>query len=263
MSKTARFLAKWRVLGVMMAVLGASAPAYAQTLVCKGWRDIESEPGKPFTAQRVSHNVMHYPDGSEHTELLNSDIARDSDGRVYSERHFDRNASAVPEKINQTPGDSSSNRARIYSMMSFTDCGGGKAVTIFPDLKIARVTEGPRIDLPHGSFFEALAYMQRPSNTVFEDLGFKEIEGFPTHGFRVTVLGTEADGEWNGKPTHVTECWVSDDLAATMLEIRSNLRGKRESRDTLTHIKRREPDVSQFEIPTDYKINPPEEKPKS
>jgi hypothetical protein len=111
MSKTLRFLAKWRVLGVMMAVLGASAPVHAQTLVCKGWRDIESEPGQPFTAQRVSHNVMHYPDGSEHTELLNSDVARGSNGRVYSEWHFDRNASAVPEKTNQTPGDSSSNRA--------------------------------------------------------------------------------------------------------------------------------------------------------
>jgi hypothetical protein len=81
-------------------------------------------------------------------------------------------------------------------------------------------------------------------------------------GFRVTVLGTEDDGEWNGKPTDVTESWVSDDLAAAMLEIRSNSRGKNESRSTLAHIKRQEPNASLFEIPPDYKINPPaEEKP--
>jgi hypothetical protein len=83
-----------------------------------------------------------------------------------------------------------------------------------------------------------------------------------TDGFRVTVLGTAQDGERNGKPTQVTEAWVSDDLATIMLEIHKNLRMKQERRVTLSQVSRREPDYSLFEIPAGYKINPnPEEDP--
>jgi hypothetical protein len=68
MSKTTSLPAKCRALVVMMAVLEASAPAYAQTLVRKGWSNIESEPGKPFTAQSVSH-IVDFLNGSEHALL--------------------------------------------------------------------------------------------------------------------------------------------------------------------------------------------------
>jgi hypothetical protein len=256
MPKTANFLATWSLLGVMAALLGTSTTAYGQTLFCQGWRAIESDPGKPFTAQNVSHSVTHYPDGTEHTFDSSDLVARDTGGRVYREWH----PPSIDGRRNQPPDVSSRKEGRIYTaVISISDCGGGKATTVFPDMKIARVTEGPRTDLHYNSFFEALAYMQRPSNTVFEDLGFKEIEGFPTHGFRVMVLGTEDDGEWSGKPTYFTECWVSDDLAATILEIHTSLRGKNESRGTLTHIQRQEPNASLFEIPSDYKINPPPE----
>jgi hypothetical protein len=145
-------------------------------------------------------------------------------------------------------------------MAGILDCGGGKAISIYPDLGIARTIEGPPRDPDHTSFFETLAYNQRPSNAVFDDLGYKEIEGFPTHGFRVTVLGTQRDGDWNGKATQVTEAWVSDDLAMTMLEIHTNLKTKYESRDRRSHVSRQEPDPSLFEIPPGYKINPPQKR---
>jgi hypothetical protein len=76
----------------------------------------------------------------------------------------------------------------------------------------------------------------------------------------VTTLATENDGGWKGMPTLVDEYWVSDGLGVTMLEIHTTLRNKNESRSILTQIKRQEPDAALFEIPPDYKINPPPEK---
>lgn len=262
MPRTTDLFARWSFVGLMAALLGTSSAAYGQTLFsCTRRRSIESAPGKPFTAQSVGRGVMQYPDGTEHTFDSTSLVARDTNGRVYSEWH----PPSIDGKTTQPPDVSRRKKDRIYTaVISISDCLGGKAITIFPDMKIASVNEGPGIASPAVPFFEALAYMGRPSNTVFEDLGFKEIEGFPTHGFRVTILGTEDDGEWNGKPTYFTECWVSDDLAVTIVEIRTSLRGKNEDRATLTHIKRQEPEASLFEIPPDYKINPPtEEKPPS
>ncbi len=79
---------------------------------------------------------------------------------------------------------------------------------------------------------------------------------------RLTNLGTESDGEWNGKPVRITETWASDDLAATLLEIRSDPRKQMEDITILTNIKREEPAHSLFEIPPGYKINPtPDEMP--
>jgi len=68
---------------------------------------------KPITAQSVSH-IVDFSKGSEYTSEFSSSVSRNSNGRVYSEWHFDRDASAVPEKRNQTLGDTSPNGTRIY-----------------------------------------------------------------------------------------------------------------------------------------------------
>jgi hypothetical protein len=247
---------KWSLLGAIVTALGTSPTAYAQVSTgCNGWRRIDPRPANPFTARSLSQHVRRDADGTEHTVFeLPGSLARDSNGRTYSEWHV--GSPSVPKETQPTTGKG---RDRIYSMIAILDCGGGKAITIFPDLKIARVQEGPLREPDHTSFFEMLAYVQRPSNAVFEDLGYKEMEGFSTHGFRVTVLGTQKDGDWNGRPTNVTEAWVSDELAMTMLEIRTNLRTKYETRDSCNRVNRQEPDESVFEIPVGYKINPPPE----
>jgi hypothetical protein len=248
--------AKWSFLCVMVAVLGPSPTAQGQvSTLCNAWRSIDPQPGNPFAARSVRQDVRWEPDGTERTALETSgSVARDSKGRVYNEWHV--GDPSVREKTTR-PAVGKPSANRIYSMAGILDCGGGKAISIYPDLEIARTTEGPPREPDHTSFFETLAYNQRPSNAVFEDLGYKEIEGFPTHGFRVTVLGTQRDGDWNGKATQVTEAWVSDDLAMTMLEIHTNLRTKYETRDRRSHVSRQEPDPFLFEIPAGYEVNPP------
>lgn len=256
--------AKWSLLGAMVVAWGTSPTAYGQVSTgCNAWRDADPVRVNPFTARSVTQHVSWHPDGSEYTVLeLPGSVARDSSGRIYKEWSF--GDPSAPKEENTSPstvGKAWGNR--IHSMSYILDCGGGKAITIYPDLGIARVEEGPSRDPDQLPFFETLAYVKRPSNAVFEDLGFKYIEGFSTHGFRVTVLGTPPDGEWNGKPIQITEAWVSDELAVTMLEIitssTSALGAKYETRLRRSHVTRKEPDTSLFETPADFKINPPPE----
>jgi len=248
--------AKWSLIASIVASLWTSPTGYAQvSTLCNAWRSIDPQPGNPFTASSVRQDVRLDSDGAEHTALqMSGSVARDSNGRIYTEWRFGDPSSG---KKSTRPIVAKPSVNRIYSRRGILDCGGGRAISIYPDLEIARVEEGPPREPDHISFFEQLAYVQRPSNAIFDDLGYKEIEGFLTHGFKVTVLGTEQDKEWNGKPTHITEAWVSDDLSTTMLEISTDLRAQYKSSLTLSHVSRLEPEASLFEIPVGYKINPP------
>jgi hypothetical protein len=209
---------------------------------------------------------MQFPDGTVHVSERGGLLARDVIGRVYGETHPLRTAYsgyANPTQAARTGGQFGfESKDEIYSIVSIYDCFDGKNITIFPGLKIARValngdsTSSQQRIPPNVSFFEALTFMPRPSNALFADLGFKDIGEFRTHGFRVTVLGMGQDGEWNGKPTSISEYWVFDDLAVTIMEIRTNLRGKNKTTITVTDIRRKEPNPSLFEIPPDYTVNP-------
>jgi hypothetical protein len=141
-------------------------------------------------------------------------------------------------------------------------------IQVQPGMQIARVTKGVPAAEPKGPprpysirVTNFLSGKPRPDISV-EDLGYREIEGISARGVRLANLGTESDGDWNGKPVRISETWASDDLAATILEVHSNPRKQMEDIVTLTNIKRQEPDHSLFEIPPGYKINPtPDEMP--
>src|SRR6266403_841367 len=94
------------------------------------------------------------------------------------------------------------------------------------------------------------------TNTTIEQLRTHEIQGNPARGVKNTTLGTEKDGDWNGKPISESELWVSDDLAAQMLSIRKDLKTGSEGRSELMAIKRGEPDPALFEIPKGFAVNP-------
>ena len=74
------------------------------------------------------------------------------------------------------------------------------------------------------------------------------------HGLRQTVYGAKDEGEWAGRPIRIVEDWVCDDLAVNVLEVRTSLKLHQVNMDSLTDIKKEEPDASLFEIPPDYRI---------
>jgi hypothetical protein len=247
------------LFGALTAVALVAWPVLRGQTVCA------CDDGRPFTAQMVERIVSQDPDGIQLTDDFGGTRKRDSWGRTYGESHTVRIEG--PRMQTKVTGDGRhfghETKPQIHSTIWISDCHSGTDITLFPDLKIARImkTKASYWKRKDGaSLFEFLTSGPRPPNVIFADLGFKDVEAVLTHGYKETILGTEDDGEWKGRARNVTEAWVSDDLAVVILQILTNVERKVETRITLTDIKRQEPDSLLFEIPAGYKIDsPPEE----
>jgi hypothetical protein len=223
---------------------------------CGGTIYIGGQTANPFTAKRTTKATTILPDGTRKlTEWV----------------EFIRQPGGDEEKVilhTRDGGKIETTQEAIGSSIRIFDCTGSEMILLQPGMQVAHVTKlsppaKPNRPLPPFSIrvTNLLSGKPRPDISV-EDLGYREIEGISARGVRLTNLGTESDGEWNGKPVRITETWASDDLAATILEIHSNPRKQMEDIVTLTNIKRQEPDHSLFEIPPGYQINPtPDEMP--
>jgi hypothetical protein len=73
-------------------------------------------------------------------------------------------------------------------------------------------------------------------------------------GVKITWLGNEKDGDFNGKPTKAWEEWMPDDLGVTVLWVYSDFEKQLGNRVTLQNLRREEPDPSLFLVPPEYKV---------
>jgi hypothetical protein len=252
--RTANPVMGFYVFGVMTTILVVSAPSGRAQFVNT------CEEGTPFTAQ-MAQQMVSSTNGVERKQVLAGFMARDSSGRLYSEFRV----IAIESPKTQTEAKDGSgiksgdgNMPDTGRTVSISDCQHGEGIAIYPDVKLARVTKvaiGVRTARKNGdSLFELLTRGPHPPNVSVEDLGFKEIGGVSTHGYKETIFGTEKDGEWNGKALYVTESWVSDNFAEIIAQVDTQLKQKVETKITLNDIKRQEPDRSLFEIPAGYKV---------
>lgn len=249
-----------------VASLGVAWTAGGQTVMPCGADVIDSigtETGKPFTAERVIQSVMRAADGSEKTTEFTEFVARDSAGRFRVEKRGTKDLARSDAKVTlntREGGTISTTQTELGIVTMIFDFTSGKVIQLQPGMQIARVTEcatGSRAkqgERPYSSYFSTLANKQLPPNVTFEDLGMKEIDGISVRGYRTVQREPEDDSEWKGR-AGISEVWVSDDLAATMLEIKSDLEKTSEGRTRLTNVKREEPDAALFEIPAGYTVN--------
>ena len=216
------------------------------------------ERDKPFTAERVTRVVTHSDGTADTSSELFELMARDSAGRIRIERRGLQPPAKASEEIEGKTLDGktfTTTRELAETVVLIMDYSHGTRIQLRPGMQIAwtrtihPITPGGPGDRPYSSYFGTQA---RPNT---EDLGNRAIEGIMAHGFRQTQLGTEKDGDWNGKPIRVWERWVSDDLAVTLLETMRDLRNNKERTTTLGKIRREEPDPSLFEIPSGYTVN--------
>ena len=230
--------------------------------VVRGQAAYDCDEGRPFSATKAEYIVSHAPDGTEFRQDFRGRVVRDSNGRTYSELRSVQVESprTQSEEARTALHLGHPSELRIDSIISISDCHSGKTIAVFPELKSVRVSKNnnawPWNRWNGVSYFEFLTSGPRPANVIFEDLGLKEVEGVPTHGYRETILGTQDDGEWIGRVRYVMESWISDDLAEIVLQIITNLKAMAETRIVLTDITREEPDASLFEIPPGYTISP-------
>jgi hypothetical protein len=238
------------------AILLAAAAANAQTSSptpapdqrprqCGGNIYIGGQTANPFTAKRITKATTILPDGTKQLTELVELVARDSDGRIRFEKHGGFRPAGDAETFvlhTRDGGQIETTREAIGISILIFDCPGGARTLIQPGMRIAHITkESPPAKsnrpLPPYSIrvTNLLSGKPRPDISV-EDLGYREIEGISARGVRLTNLGTESDGEWNGKPVRITETWASDDLAATILEIRTNPRKQAVGITTLSNV---------------------------
>lgn len=216
---------------------------------------VSVERGKPFIAERVAKS-------SDEAFHENDVVARDAAGRIYLENHN------LPWQSYALSSTSDANTIWALGTVSILDCFGGKSIYLVPGSRTAHVKQSCANSPPFQqraqpysySLIRLLSVKNSPSVSV-EDLGTKGIEGFQAHGIRITWLGTEKDGEWNGRPIRATEEWRSDDLGATLLVVISHFRREVESSSALTNIRKVEPEASLLETPPEYKISPTPQKP--
>jgi hypothetical protein len=234
--------------------------------LCNAINYVGGQAANPFTARRVTKGTTISPEGIqkpfERVELA----ARDSAGRIRFERNgFVLTPESGDESVvlhTRDGGKIETTRKTLGMLVMIFDCPGGTKIQLQPGMQIARVTkQAPGVSpngsaRPYSAIVTQLLTGKPQPNILVEDLGSREIEGLSARGVRLTIRGTESDGEWNGKPIRITETWASDDIAATILEIRADPKTHMEDINTLTDIKRVEPDPSLFEIPQGYKINP-------
>jgi len=241
-------------------------PAHAQlTKGCLGMGYLGTDSSNPFTAEYVTTSTMASSSGAPKTIVLKENVARDSQGRIRFEKHGVAQPPDDRKTVTlETPDGKpfTVTREEYGTLIDIFDCASGTSIRIQPGMRIATVKEDTSAaPAPPSRHAYSTSYIpgpgaKMPPNITVEQLGIRDIQGIPARGVKTTTLGTEKDGEWNGKPVSESELWVSDDLAAQVLSIRKDLKTGSEGRSELMAIKREEPDPALFQIPTGYEVNP-------
>jgi len=252
--------------GLLAAVLICGLPVRPQiTKGCAGINYASADSSNPFTAEYVTTSTVPAAAGAPKISVTREDVARDSEGCIRIERHG----------VTQPPDDRKTvtletpegqpftvTREEYGTSIQIFDCASGTLVLIQPGMRMATVKTAKnaapanRVKHAYSTPYIFGAGVKIPPTTIVEQLGTKEIQGITSIGMKTTTLGTEKDGDWNAKPIHEYEIWVSDELAATMMRIDKDLRAGSEGRFELMNIKRENPDPILFEIPKGYETNP-------
>jgi len=249
-----------------VVVLQCGMPTHAQTTKgCSGINYVGADSSNPFTAEHVTTSTMATPAGMPKTTVVRENVARDSKGRIRFEKHGVRQPPDDRKTVTLETADGQPftvTREEYGTLIDIFDCASGTTVQIQPGMRIATMKEdvsaAPTRQAKHAYSAPYIPGpgVKMPPNMTVEQLGTREIQGIPALGVKTTTLGTEKDGEWNGKPIRETELWVSDDLAVQILKSDKDFQAGNEGRFELVGIKREEPDPVLFEIPKGYEINP-------
>lgn len=202
-------------------------PAYAGSLTLVPGVFVTPIPGAPFSATVMIKSEQPVADGSVETQVSETLIARDSQGRIRNERHMlmPEGTTGMPPLISVHVFDPATRISYMYN----------------PATMLARkqLVPPPR---PNGA-----------NAGTTQDLGYNTLNGMQAKGTRTTrVVPAQVSG--TGKPVTVTdEVWYSEDLHMNLLEEHTDARGGKQSVAILS-IQRDEPAPSLFEVPAGYKI---------
>lgn len=222
------------------------------------------EIGNPFIARYMTKSTSTSSTNVPRMPEILEIVARDSSGRVRIEKHGEIAAPNGSDSVvlhTRDGGQINTTHAELNVVTMIFDCPDGKMIRLQPGMRIAHVDDEQTV-LPalrgehrYSAFFTSLLRHNPTADLVAEDLGQKTIEEIDALGIKTTQIGSEED-EWKGKPIRIFEKWVSDDLAAMLVDTVIDFKKNMQTTSALTSIRRIEPDASLFVIPAEYKINP-------
>lgn len=206
------------------------------------FNQVNSIEGNPFVARAVTTVVTYDMAGTKLTQVTESNLFRDSKGRVRVERF--------------APGSDSSSSATPSDILLYDHCG--TSFTLRPALHTGKVQTLPAPDNPSHQPF-----CKEPENNVipnpgpsgtFEDLGTKSIAGVEAHGTRTSEFSSPQAKSSGAPPIRVHELWCSKSLENAVQRYSLIDAPKHELTVAIVELKREEPDPSLFTVPDGYKL---------
>lgn len=193
----------------------------------------------PYTATATTQFTQRLADGNTIQRNSTGTVARDSQGRTYSE-----------EKLPAGPFGSQGESKQVIFI---SDPVAGYSYVLHPDTKTAirrtlRTPSGNHPnDLPPGP-------KHAGPNVAQTDLGSKDLPGIGAAQGK-TITHTIPPGQiGNAQPiVSRSEIWYSPDLQIVVSSKHSDPRTG-DSTYTLSNVQRGEPDPSLFQVPSDYTI---------
>lgn len=203
-------------------------------------------PGKVVTGAPYSADVSTVvnetlADGNTINRTTSGHVARDSQGRTYSEQNFAGGPWA--EKGSTT-------------MIFLLDPVAGYSYVLNPNTKIAMRRElktAPGDGPPRGPRSGAGHPPADANNRVEADLGSQTVSGVAATGKSITRT-VPAGAIGNAQPIiEKSEIWTSPDLQVVVLSKHTDPRFG-QSTYTLANIRRGDPSASLFQVPSDYTV---------
>lgn len=192
----------------------------------------------PYTLIRISTIVQTLANGVTTTRTFTVKSARDSEGRIYSERHSTLPSGSDPhvDMVHYS----------VFDPVARTDSNWDNRTKIAYVVHV--IVQSPEPDAVRQS-----QAVRKPRHVTREALGVRTIAGVEAGGTRSTLVVPVGE-VGNDQPfTIVTEDWISTKYHIPLLTIHDDPRsGKRT--DEVTDFQPGEPDPALFMIPQGYTV---------
>jgi hypothetical protein len=194
-------------------------------------------PGMPFTGRGHTSVTRTTEDGVALTTYLEANAGRDSQGRVYRERHHFGPEGVDPQKT-------------LYATYVLDPIARTRTECDYHTHRCTITSYRPELSfavLPAGPFDKGQRFLTR------ENLGNQTMEGLPVVGTRETINYAPGSIGNNQSVTSSREFWYSTDLKTNLAIIRKD---PREGTTTVhfTVFSRAEPDPAIFAVPPGFTV---------
>lgn len=218
----------------------------------------------PYQAQTTSETTQHLADGNVIQNTQTSKVARDSQGRTWTEETIQKMGPWSSESGPRTVVFISDPVAQVSYVlhpenktaekMPFIKLSGGKAGESGASLNVVSSAGAVAGGVVVSAMVSTNGGAHEVGDRQVENLGTEEINGVTAQGKRTTVT-IPANTFGNQLPiVTVTETWYSPDLQMVVQSKRDDPRFG-ESTFSVENIQKGEPAADLFQVPSDYTLS--------